>query len=261
VRAVNLIPSEQRRGASVGAGRSGGAAYAVLALVASLAVLALLYGIAHHQIGSRQAQATELTAKAQQAQAQAAQLAPYTTFVAMRQARIQAVTQLVDSRFDWAHAFHELGRVLPHDASVVSLTGTVGSTSGSGAASSSPSGSKSSSGGSVSSATPPGTVPVFVISGCAASQSAVAETINRLRLIDGVSTVTLQSSTKATSSGQGAGGAAGAGGCASSAPQYTVLVAFQPLPAAGAGGARASTVAASGASSATGASNTAGAGR
>ena len=31
----------------------------------------------------------------------------------MHEQRVQAVDQLVDSRFDWAHAFHELGRVLP----------------------------------------------------------------------------------------------------------------------------------------------------
>ena len=40
----------ERRPAS---GRSGGAAYAVLAVLGGLAILALLYGIAHHQISDR----------------------------------------------------------------------------------------------------------------------------------------------------------------------------------------------------------------
>ena len=40
MRAVNLIPADQRGGASVGAGRSQGAAYAVLGLLAGLAVMA-----------------------------------------------------------------------------------------------------------------------------------------------------------------------------------------------------------------------------
>ena len=53
MRAVNLIPAEQRGGASVGAGRSQGAAYAVLGLVAGLAVMVVLYGIARHQVTSR----------------------------------------------------------------------------------------------------------------------------------------------------------------------------------------------------------------
>jgi hypothetical protein len=65
------------------------------------------------------------------------------------------------------------------------------------------------------------------VSGCAKSQSAVAETIDRLRLIDGVASVTLQSSTKAASGG---GSASGAGGCAPNQPAYTLQVAFQPLP-------------------------------
>ena len=62
-------------------------------------------------------EAATLTAKAQRAQARAAALAPYTSFAAMREQRVQAVETLVDSRFDWAHAFHELGRVLPPQAS------------------------------------------------------------------------------------------------------------------------------------------------
>ncbi|MBA3809888.1 MAG: hypothetical protein H0X28_16065, partial [Solirubrobacterales bacterium] len=113
MRAVNLIPSEQRGGAPVGAGQSEGAAYGLLGLLAGVAVLALLYGMAHHQISSRKAQAASVAAQAQQAQSAAQSLAPYTSFIAMREARLQAVATLVNSRFDWAHVFHEFGRVLP----------------------------------------------------------------------------------------------------------------------------------------------------
>jgi len=45
VRAVNLIPAEQRSGGVVGAGRSGGVAYAVLGALCGLALMALMY---HH---------------------------------------------------------------------------------------------------------------------------------------------------------------------------------------------------------------------
>ncbi len=55
VRAVNLIPLDQRGGSGPAAGRSQGGAYAVLVLLAGLAVLALLYGVARHEISSRQA--------------------------------------------------------------------------------------------------------------------------------------------------------------------------------------------------------------
>jgi hypothetical protein len=216
----------------------------VLAVLAGLAILAVLYGIAGHQISSRRAQVASLSAQAARAKATAAQLAPYTSFQALREQRMQAVAQLVDSRFDWAHAFHELGRVLPKDASITTLTGTVGTPgkpgSGGSAGSSSPpaSASGSSSGASsagaggatasstaASSATPPGSVPVFLLSGCATSQSEVALMLQRLRLVDGVSEVALQSSTKS------AGGGSGEAGCPAHDPAFSVQITFAALPA------------------------------
>ena len=230
MRAVNLIPAEQRSGASVGVGRSQGGAYAVLALAAGLAVLALLYGSADRQIASRRSQVATVTAKAQQAETQAERLAPYTSFIALRQQRTQAVNTLVDSRFDWAHVFHEFGRGLPFETSISSLSGTVGSATSTGAV--------ASSSGTPTSATPPGSVPTFTLAGCATSQSAVALTLERLRLIDGVNEVTLQSSTSSSSSGAGGAG----GGCASHDPTFTALVTFDPLPSAAAVASAAKTV-------------------
>jgi Tfp pilus assembly protein PilN len=229
VRAVNLIPADQRSGASVGAGRSGGAAYAVLALVAGLAVMALLYGLANHQISSRKAQAAALTTRAQAEQAAAARLAPYTNFIALRTERTQAVETLVNSRFDWAHVFHEFGRVFPIAASISSLTGTIANpTAAAGASTSTPSAASTT----VASVTPPGSVPTFTVTGCATSQAVVAETLTRLRLMDGVSNVTLQSSTKASS-----GGGSTAGGCPGADPSFALTVTFQPLPSSAASAA------------------------
>lgn len=252
MRAVNLIPAEQRSGASVGAGRSGGAAYAVLALVAGLAVMAALYGSAHHQISSRKAEAATLTARAQAAQSAAARLSPFTSFIALRQERTAAVEQLANSRFDWAHVFHEFGRVIPVNASITSLTGTVGSTNPAAAprapvapsapAAASPSSSASPpaagsppaasavtppAGAAVASSTPPGSVPTFAVSGCAISQYVVAETLTRLRLMDGVSNVTLLSSTKSAAGGSTT---AAGGGCGANQPSFSATVTFQPLP-------------------------------
>ncbi|MGA2320017.1 MAG: hypothetical protein ABSG95_04650 [Solirubrobacteraceae bacterium] len=230
MRAVNLIPADQRGGM----GRSGAGAYAVLALLAGLALLALLYGTARHEISSRRAQAAVLASRVQQAEAAAAKLAPYTSFLALREQRLQEVAQLVDSRFDWAHSLHEFGRVLPPGVSLSTLTGTVGAASatGSPASAGSPSSSTASPAASastaVASATPPGSLPTFTVSGCATSQSQVALTLDRMRLIDGSREVTLQSSTKTGSAG-GAGGS-GSGGCASGDASFTILVSFAPLP-------------------------------
>ena len=214
MRAVNLIPKDQRSGNSVGAGRSEGGAYAVLVLLAAVAVLAVLYGKAHRDVSSRKAEAVTINAKAQRAQAEASQLAPYTSFVALRQQREQAVAYLVNSRFDWAHAFHEFGRVLTPQTQIPTLDGSIASAGSAPGAAPSAAATPAAPGtapaatataatatASVSSATPAGSVPIFNLTGCATSQDAVAQMLNRLRLIDGVSSVTLQSSTK----GGGAG--------------------------------------------------------
>jgi Tfp pilus assembly protein PilN len=225
MRAVNLIPSESRRGAAAGAGRSEGAIYAVMAVIGGFAILALLYGVARHRVGDRRSRFGATAVQTQRAQAAAGQLTPYTSFLALREQRMQAVSQLVDSRFDWAHAFHEIGRVLPRDASITSLNGAVGPSSTTAAGSSASTSSKSAA---VASATPPGSVPTFTLTGCATSQAEVARTLGRLRLIDGVDEVTLQSSTKAA----GQGTSTGAEGCPSGAPAFNVLVTFDPLPTA-----------------------------
>lgn len=235
MRAVNLIPTEQRTGQPVGAGRSQGGAYAVLVLVGALALMAFLYGSAAHQVSSRRAKAAALTAQAQATQSAAERLAPYTSFIALREQRSQAVESLVSSRFDWAHVLHEFGRVLPAQTSISSLTGTIGAGGGSASASSAPAASASSApaagaGVSATSSTPPGSIPTFTISGCAVNQPAVALTIERLHLIDGVKEVTLQSSTAGTSSGSSTGG----GGCSGHDASFSMQITFDPLPTASA---------------------------
>ncbi|HTU79269.1 MAG TPA: hypothetical protein VMF09_10970 [Solirubrobacteraceae bacterium] len=229
MRAVNLIPAEQRSGQPVGAGRSQGAAYAVLALVAGLALMAYLYGGADHKISSSRGQVASLTDQAQRAQAAAEKLAPYTSFIAQREARTQAVETLIDSRFDWAHVFHEFGRVLPSGVSVTSLDGSIGAATASGASSAASSASSKTAGaGSGGSTTPSGSVPTFTLIGCATSQPKVALALQRLRLIDGVKEVGLQSST--ATGGSGSSGAGAGGGCPSGDPTFTAQITFDPLP-------------------------------
>ena len=121
MRAVNLIPAEQRKGGAVGR-RSQGIAFGVLGLLAGAAILVFLYGSASHQLASRKAEAAALTQQAQQVQAQAAQLSSYTSFMQMREQRLQAISQLVGSRFDWSATMNELSRVLPDAAETVPMS-------------------------------------------------------------------------------------------------------------------------------------------
>jgi len=238
MRAVNLIPEDQR-GTVSAAGRSGGGAYAVIGVLGGLALLAFLYGKAAHEVSSNKAKAATLSAKASRAEAVATQLAPYTSFIAVRESRLQAVSLLVGTRFDWSHSLHELGRVLPRDASISSIDGTVGSSSASASGKSAATASAPAS--SVASATPAGTVPTLTINGCATSQAEVAVVLQHLRLMDGVSEVKLTSSTKSSGAG---GSASSPGGCAQNDPAFIVNVSFQPLPSPAASTAPSTTLAA-----------------
>jgi len=243
MRAVNLLPPEERSRAAIAPGRAGGTVYAIFGLLAGLAILAFMYGSASHTISSDKAEIASLTARAQQAQARASALTPYTSFASMRAQREQAVQTLVDSRFDWASAFREVGRVLPASVSLSSLSGQVGATANSSASSSSSSSKAGASGSSsVASATPAGSVPTFTIAGCATSQEQVAVMLDRLRLISGVSEVALQSSTKGGASGASAG--ASSGGCEASDPSFNVTVTFDALPSLPASGPVTSTASA-----------------
>ncbi len=240
MKAVNLIPGEQRQGAGGITGRSGGGALIVLGLLAGLAVLILMYGSAHHQISSQNGEVASLTAQANVIEARTGRLTPYTDFVSMADQRTQTVAQLVKARFDWSHALHELGRVLPAGTALGTLHGAVGPTGQTSASSAT----TAAAGATPASSTPPGSTPVFTLTGCATSQSVVAQALQRLRLMDGASEVQLQSSTKSGSSGSSGAG----GGCPGGDLTFTAQIVFAGLPAASAPstptGTSASTVAA-----------------
>jgi Tfp pilus assembly protein PilN len=228
MKAVNLIPGEQRQGSGSITGRSGGGALIVLGLVAALAALIAMYGSAHHRISNQTGEVAAVNAQTSAIQARTGRLTPYTSFVTMANQRVETVSQLVQARFDWSHALHELGRVLPAGTSLSSLHGVVGPAGATSTSSSAP----SAAGATPASSTPPGSTPVFTLTGCSTSQSNVAQTLQRLRLMNGASEVQLQSSTKSGSGGGSTGGASG--GCPSGDPTFTAQIVFTGLPAASA---------------------------
>jgi Tfp pilus assembly protein PilN len=241
MKAVNLIPGEQRQRGGDLTGRSGGGALIVLGLLAGLAVLVLMYGSAHHRVSSQAGDVASLTAQANAIQARTGRLTPYTSFVSMADQRTQTVSKLVQARFDWSHSLHELGRVLPAGTALSSLHGTIGPAGQSSGSSTATTVTAAATSASPESSTPPGSTPIFTLTGCATSQSEVAQTLQRLRLMDGASEVQLQSSTKS-----GVGGSSG-GSCPGGDPTFSVQVTFAGLPAApapSATGTAASTVAA-----------------
>jgi len=221
MRAVNLIPSEQRSGGGSLAGSSGGAALIVLGLIVGVAVLAAMYGGAERQISKESGEVAKLEAQTAEVRARTGRLTPYTAFVAMAEQRTKTVAQLVQARFDWSHTLHEFGRVLPSDSALLTLKGTVGGASPAG---STPAAAVATTSATPASSTPPGSVPTISLTGCSTSQAEVAQTLQRLRLIDGVSEVHLLSATKGAVSG------GGAGGCGAHVA-FSITVAFAALPA------------------------------
>lgn len=230
MRAVNLIPAEQREGAGGIAGSSGGASLIVLGLIVGVAVLALLYGSAQRKTASERSELAKVESELSTARKQVGRLAPYTSFISMADQRAKEISQLVASRFDWSHALNELGRVLPRTAALTSLAGEVGGGTSGGSGSSSGGGSSAKS---TTSSTPPGSMTTFQLSGCATSQSEVANTLQRLRLMDGATEVTLGSSAGSAGSAGSSGGAQGTGGgaCPMGSPTFSATVTFAPLPA------------------------------
>jgi Tfp pilus assembly protein PilN len=226
MKAVNLIPADQRRNSAL-SGRSGGTVYVLIGTLAGLVLLAGLYGLTAKSINDKTAQIADATAAANAAEATSKSLAGYTDFSAARTQRTAAVKALADARVDWAHILSELARTLPANSR---LTTFRGSTAGTAA---------TATGGASPAATAAGGAPAPAIDlgGCTTSHTAVSTLMADLRRIDGVSDVTLSSSAKqddsssAGSSGSSSGSAAG--GCGTSSTTFAMKLTFK-APVAGA---------------------------
>jgi Tfp pilus assembly protein PilN len=165
-------------------------------------------------------------------QAEVARLNSYEQFEKLAEARAATVREIASSRFDWHGALSDLSKVVPSNTSLQSLVATVSSTASSG-------GSSAGSGGAVRSAID---APAFELKGCTGTQDEVAQLMSRLRLINGVTRVTLEDSSKGSAGAPGtqvsSAGPSGAG-CPANGPTFDMVVFFQPvagslLPSAGA---------------------------
>jgi Tfp pilus assembly protein PilN len=236
MRAVNLIPADDRRGAGGAAGRSNGGAHILLGALALIVVLVAAYTLAGKSVTDKKNELARVNADAAAAQAKTTELSSYTKFAALRTKRVDTVKQLANSRFDWAHALHEVARVMPTNAWLSTLNATTSPTVSGG-------------GGSATALRGALPVPAIEVAGCTTSQASVARLMARLRLIDGVQQVSLQDSTKSSTSGGGTGDAGGGGDCtggSSHFPKFDVVVFYhQPAGATPAAGATATTAATS----------------
>jgi Tfp pilus assembly protein PilN len=229
MKAVNLIPLEERRGPSAG-GRSGAGAYAVLGVLAVLVLMVAAWTLTGKTVTDRKSQLAGVEQQASAAEAQASQLSAYSAFSDLRKKRAETVASIANSRFDWAHVMHEIARVIPPDTHLTSLAGTV-----------SPSADAPSGAGQALALRGSSTGPAIDIVGCANGQANVSRMMSRLRLVDGVTHVTLAESSKADQATGGAtGGASGANSNSDDCryndaiARFDVLILFNAPPAAAA---------------------------
>ena len=257
MRAVNLLPPDLRSGpkgsapaVSSGVENSGAGAFVVLGVLAFAVCALAAYVLAGNTVKDRQAELAAATAKSAAVTQQVASLKPYADFESVANARVQTVTDLANSRFDWEQALRDLSRAVPADVTIGSFKGDLGG--GSAAAGAGGSGIR----GAI-------TAPAITLTGCTYSQTKVAVLMARLRTIDGVTRVSLSKSDKEASNAAGGGDRLApnvSGYCGkANVPSFEVVVFFEGAAAASAGPsiAQDATTTATGAPAATPAAGTA----
>jgi Tfp pilus assembly protein PilN len=224
MKAVNLLPPDLRGAAkpatAIGAGdepagRLG--AFAVIGALAFCVVALAAYVLTTNTVKDRQAQLDQVSAEAATAAQQAARLKPYADFAAQAQERIQTVKDLASARFDWEQALRDVSRAVPAAVTLSNMNGTISSSSGGG-------------GGNALRGTIPS--PAIEMQGCTAGgQSDVATLLSRLRAVDGVTRVSLQSSQRPAPGSTGTVGTSTTGpaaGCGKGRPaQFNLVVFFE----------------------------------
>jgi Tfp pilus assembly protein PilN len=234
MRPVNLIPPEERHG-SQSPLRTGPLPYIVLGALAGLLLGVALLVMTGNQISEKKDEITSLKQQDAAAQQRAQELAPYVQFSETHRARMETVSSLANSRFDWERVMRELSKILPSNVWLTGLNASASSeTSTAGAASSSNESSGSGLRGSIAG-------PALEISGCSTGQEGVAGFVTALKQIDGVTRVGVESSALAAKgSGEGGGESGGGGGncqTRSFIAQFQIVVAFDaapvPLPSEG----------------------------
>ncbi len=175
MRPVNLIPPDLRRGDNAPL-RTGPLAYIVVGALALLLVGVTMLVLVSNEVSEKKDELVTLKREDSAAKARAEALAPYAQFQAMSQQRVETVTSLANSRFDWPRVMRELALILPDDVLLSDLTagaGGAGAESGEGLGVLGPS---------------------LELSGCAPGQDSVARFVAALKDIDGVTRVGLESS-------------------------------------------------------------------
>jgi Tfp pilus assembly protein PilN len=224
MRPVNLLPPELRQGARAPM-RTGSLPYVLVGVLAAVLVGVALLVITGNQVSEREAEVATLKREDAVASAEARRLSAYTQFQKLHEQRLQTISSLADSRFDWERVMRELSLVLPHDVWLTELSASASAETESGGG-----------GGSLRESVPG---PALEIEGCATGQEAVAGFITALKDIDGVTRVGVETS-ELPSQQEGAGSTEGGSEVGGNTgtdcqtrkfiPKFRLVVAFDAAP-------------------------------
>ena len=211
MKAVNLIPNEQRR--AQGTGAKPGSSYIVIGVLVTLLAMVAGYVLTSNKVTQNKNDAAAAKAEADSLEAEVAQRGSFTNFSQIKETRLASVSGVAETRFDWERLLRELSRVMPSGSWLqttdASVTGEVA-----GAEAATPA---------AGTAVVP--QPKVNLVGCTPDQSDVAGMMVRLRQLHRVSDVELnQSSTEL-----GAAGEAGVDSCGRYY-QFDLLVTFSTTP-------------------------------
>lgn len=212
MKAVNLVPQDQRRRAP--SESTGKGAYAVLGLLTVVLLMAVAYVLSANQATERQSQAAAARAEATRLEALAAERNSFADFAQVAQTRLASVAGVAESRFDWERLIRELARIVPEGSWLQSADASVLGDPTAGATATATS--------TTSAALPVG--PSANLVGCTPDQSDVARMMVRLRQVHRVSEVTLNESAQELG-----GGAASVDNCGS-LYKYDLTVSFEVTP-------------------------------
>jgi Tfp pilus assembly protein PilN len=182
MKAVNLIPAEQRRAKP--SGKSSGVAYVLVGLLSVLLAMAVAYVLTSNKVNENQTKAAEAKQEADALEAQAAQMGSFTNFAAIKEQRLVSVVTTAQTRFDWERMMREVSRIMPEGSWLKTTDASVlGSDEAAAQAS--------------SSAAPVGPLsPSATFVGCTRKQSEVAALMVRMRQMYRVSDVELNASSQ-----------------------------------------------------------------
>ena len=123
MRAVNLIPTEQRRAKA--SGKASGAAYVVVGALAVVLVMAVAYVLTANKVNENETKAAQAKQEADALEAQAAALGSFTNFAAIKEQRLVSVVTTAQSRFDWERLMREVSMIMPEGSWLVTTQASV----------------------------------------------------------------------------------------------------------------------------------------